>query len=187
MINNTALVNFMNVSIDGVIAQLFFPEDLHFIQSAGNPHVQGEYLGWYTLNKSSLWVGISATAMVLTIIAMSRLFKKYPAGTPQHDLAWPLAIIIVALLNPISWNYHYLPAVAFAPALFVYYRPSTAAFLLALSFSPLLMIKIISFPNFGWIKISNQIASTMGIIGLAVAFAFAMRRKPRNFKAPDSM
>ncbi len=187
VINNTALVTSMNVSIDGVIAQLFYPDDLEFIQSAGNLPVQGKFLGWYVLEKSALWSGVSTVAMVLTIFSMSQLFRKYPVGTPQHDLAWPLAILIVALLNPISWSYHYLPAVAFAPALLNYYRPGFAVFLLALLFSPLLMIKPVSLPNLGWIKNPDQIASTIGIIGLAVAFAFAMRRKPRNSSTADSI
>ncbi len=187
IINHTALVNFMNVSIDGVIAQLFYTDKLEFVQSAGNVQTQGLSLGWHELRKSALWGCISAIAMVLTIVGISRLFRKYPAGAPQHDLAWPLVIIIVALLNPISWSYHYMPAVAFAPALLIYYRPSIAVLILAILFAPFLMIKFVSLPNFGWIKNPDQIATTTGMIGLAAAFAFAMRRKPRKSSTPDSM
>ena len=187
IINQTAMVNLMNTSIDGAIAQLFFDDDLDFVQSAGNMQTQDLSLGWYILKKSTLWGGISAVAMVLTIVVISRLFRKNPVGTPQHDLAWPLVIIIIALLNPISWSYHYMPAVAFAPALLIYYRPSIAVLLLAILFTPFLMIKYVSLPNFGWIKNPDQIAATLGMIGLAVAFAVAMRRNPRHSNTPDSM
>jgi len=80
-----------------------------------------------------------------------------------------------------------MPAVAFAPALLIYYRPSIAVLLLAILFTPFLMIKYVSLPDFGWIKNPDQIASTIGMIGLAVAFAVAMRRNPRHSNTSDSM
>jgi len=45
VINNTALVTSMNVSIDGVIAQVLFPENLEFIRSAESRQPQGDILG----------------------------------------------------------------------------------------------------------------------------------------------
>jgi hypothetical protein len=191
LINGTVMLTNVSITLDGFIGQLFFSDHIVFVPADAIQISGTNSGGWYVLEKSTLWKLASASGMILSIYVISRILKKHPAGTPPHDLAWPLAIILISLLNPISWSFHYLPAVAFAPALLDYYRNGVGAGLLALLFTPLFMplliFKFITFPDFGWIKSPGQVAATLGIIGFAVAFAFAMRRKSRNYKATDSM
>jgi len=189
VINSTVMLTKVSLTLDGILGQLFFGDYMQHITVNTVPPSPDSAAGWYVLEKSPLWKLLSAIGIALSIFVISRTFRKHPAGTAPHDLAWPLAIILIALFNPISWSFHYLPAIAFAPALLDYYGTRVGVALLTLAFlplsMPLLVFNLFNYPDFGWIKGPSQIAGTTGIIGLAILFALAMRRKPRKSFMPD--
>ncbi len=189
LINSTVMLTKVSLTLDGVFGQLFLGDYMQHITVSTIPPSPDGAPGWYVLEKSTPWKLASAVGIALSIFVIFRIIRKHPAGTAPHDLAWPLAIILIALFNPISWSFHYLPAVVFAPALLDYYGTRVGVALLTLVFlplsMPLLVFNIFNYPDFGWIKGPSQIAATAGIIGLAILFALAMRRKPRKSHMPD--
>ncbi len=105
VIGATAFSNKIVFSIDPMIARNFMADQLSFIPSTDDPAS-----GWSVMQKSALWRGLSLTALLASAFAAARI---------RSPLAWPILAVLIGLFSPLSWGYHYITAVVFAPALIV--------------------------------------------------------------------
>lgn len=179
-ISSTVIVTTHTYSLDTVIGQMLFFEQMQIIV---DPNViagaadESQINGWKVMAKSAIWRGTSAAA-ILAVLAFFA-YKLRPNKEPASDnsLLWPIVIICMALINPISWGYHYLPAVAFAPVLIDRFGFAQGVVLLLLIFAPVSVVALTSvYPHIAFIQSPASFFGTLSMIGLALAFAAAHRK-----------
>jgi alpha-1,2-mannosyltransferase len=132
-ISRTALVTFLSHSIDPTIAMLFF-EDQEIVfpsLAVSNPGALRE--GWAIVEKTALW---RALDVALLIGAIAFLIFVARSSKGKDPLFWPMALTLIAVVSPLSWGYHYLPALAFALVLFERARPIFAFVYVIMIFFP---------------------------------------------------
>ncbi|PHQ97674.1 MAG: hypothetical protein COB39_09940 [Marinosulfonomonas sp.] len=128
--------------------------------------------------KPALWRGLSAVAILVTLAFFAYKFRQNKETALDNILLWPIVIICISLINPISWGYHYLPAVAFAPVLIDRFGTLRGAVLLLLIFAPVSVVALTSiYPHIGIISQPASFFGTLSMIGLALAFAVAHHKK----------
>jgi len=103
VIGATAFSNKFVFSIDPMIARIFMPDQLTFIPATGDVRI-----GWEGMEKTALWRWASLAALLISVFACARI---------RSPMAWPILAVLIGLFSPLSWGYHYITAVAFAPAL----------------------------------------------------------------------
>ena len=62
------------------------------------------------------WQIISLLVLLGALLWLASLFR-IASKDIQVTLLWPLAIIVIALVSPITWVYYYIPAACYAPVL----------------------------------------------------------------------
>ena len=123
VIGGTVFANPFVFSLDPVLVQIFAPDRLDFMPL---PHDPGT--GWFVTEKTALWKGATMLALLAVSLGSARL---------KTPLAWPLLALAIGLLSPLSWGYHYITAVAFAPILIARLPLRAGVGLTALIFLPL--------------------------------------------------
>ena len=181
-ISGTVMSTIHTYSLDAVIGQLFFIDqmqmihDPNFIASAAD---EGQIKGWKVMAKPPLWRGLSAVALLATLAFFAYQLRRNKEPVSDNSMLWPVVIICISLLNPISWGYHYLPAVAFAPVLVDRFGTLRGAVLLLLIFAPVSVVVLTSvYPHIDFIPQPASLFGTLSMIGLALAFAVAHRKNP---------
>ena len=180
-ISGTVIVTNHTYSLDAVIGQMFFIDQMQLIL---NPNVitdaAGERLisGWRVLAKPALWRGISAASILITLAFFAYKFRQNKGPISDSSLLWPIVIICISLINPISWSYHYLPAVAFAPVLLDRFGSRRGIALLLLIFAPVSVAATETiYPHIDFIAQPASFFGTVSMISLALCFAVAHRKK----------
>ena len=95
--------------------------------------------------------------------------QAWRSGRPLATLTFPAYLALLAFLAPLSWGYHYLSTLAFAPALLVALGPTRGVALLAvilLPMSPAVFWRL-SKPIGGFLV--NPILGTVGVASLGLA------------------
>ena len=181
-ISSTIIVTIHTYSLDAIIGQMFFIDqmqmilDPNFIAGAADNNL---IIGWQVMAKPALWRGISAAVILATLVFFAYKLHRNKGPNSDNSLLWPIVIICIALINPISWGYHYLPAVAFAPVLIDRFGSFRGAVLLLLIFAPVSVVALTSiYPHIGFIAQPASFFGTLSMIGLALSFAAAHRKKP---------
>lgn len=110
-ISRSALYSAASYSFDPLIAKLAFPNELvrfTTTETGGESH-------WKVMVKTPEWrmlsIGLFASALTL----LGWIARKTGMSSPFF---WPAAFLLVALVSPLTWVYHLIPALVFIPALF---------------------------------------------------------------------
>ncbi len=183
LIRKTIVITRFSYSLDPMIGQLFFSDEMRRIPGLGNPPGAHSPKGWFIIAKPLPWNLASTALMVLAIATAFLLIRR--RAVRDVWLLWPLAFTLFAWVSPISWGYHYLPAVAFAPVLAERFGALRGGMLLALLFVPELIPLIRLCKPVPPLTYPAQIAGTLAMAGYALSLYLAARRgKPAPAPGP---
>ena len=168
-IGNTVLLTPVSYALTPALAQLFALDAFTY--------QTGSTGGWLVLE---LLPSTSTMARVLLLVALAALalaMRKADRGR-QNALLWPLALVTISLLAPLSWAYHYIPALACAPILLDRAGPRAGAALLFATALPLSPLASGLALDMGVPAQHLQIAGTAALLALAISFAALASRTP---------
>lgn len=166
-ITQSILVTSLSFTLDAGIAQLTMPGALTFVTAPDLPGIEGEPGGWYVMSKPlvmSLFTQIGQIGALAMFVTMLRRRPRAEA------VVWPLAMMVLALLGPISWGYHYIAPLAFAPMVFGRWdmrldRTLVLGGVLFLTLGRDVMNDLV------WLAAPQQFAGLIGMVLIAAAFA----------------
>lgn len=162
-IGNTAMLVNLSLSVDGLIAQLFFADAA---QATSGAHL--------VVAKGATWALLSRLALIASFAVLIVTGWRRPE-IARHPLFWPLAFLTYSLLGPLSWSFHYIAPLASAPLLLAIRGRNAIPGLIALTIC--LSFAILAIPA-GLLKITYplQLCGTLSLILLALAFATSLRK-----------
>lgn len=166
IIKESVMTTRLTYGIDATVANLWFADKMQFIAALDNLPDAPER-GWRVLEKTALWSVLSMAAMV-ALLGAAALWLRTRGDT--NPLFWPAFLIGLALISPLSWGYHFLPAMAFAPALLFIWGPRTGCALLLAICLPISVFAIDLLASGAVPYVSNQLAGTlaMTLLGLTL-------------------
>jgi len=174
-ISSTVLVTFLTFSIDPTIAQAFFADQF---QSVASLRIQapGEVASaWSVMAKPPLW-RMGDGALMLAVVAFLLRTARTPRG--RDALFWPFAITLLALVSPLSWGYHYLAALAFAPALVERFGLRPGALALVAVFAPASTFYLLADPAWLPWEVGVQPLSTAAMALYALLLWLGLPKPP---------
>lgn len=179
-ISRSVLITPISYTLDAVIAQVAMTDSLAFVVSPDDPDIPGAALGWHAMAKPPLMALAGQVAQLAALAVFARMLMRRP-GPAAEAAIWPLAMTVLALLGPVSWGYHYIAPVAFAPMIFDRMRPRPATALI-LGCAVLVAMPRQFVSAGGWPPNPLQLLGTLGIAGLALGFV-AIRNRPSRSAA----
>lgn len=126
--------------------------------------------GWLVLALSPMAGFAAKGALLLALVLLAVSLRRAEPDT-RYALLWPMAVVVVSLLAPLSWAYHYIPAIALAPVLLDRLGTRTGAFALLAVGLPLSPVVAGLLLEAGLPAEHLQIAGTVALTGLALLFA----------------
>lgn len=173
VISSSVVVTYLNYSIDPTIAGFFFADQFRYVDDLRVVGADEIASGWNVLAKPTLW---RVADLILMIATIATLFLIARSRVGQDVLFWPLAFTLIALVSPLTWGYHYLPALAFAGAFLFRFSSRTATLMLAAVFLPTsVIILMIQLPFVSWSDFIQPTA-TFAMALYAVFLWIAMRK-----------
>ncbi|WP_368186745.1 glycosyltransferase family 87 protein [Aestuariibius sp. HNIBRBA575] len=174
-ISDTVFLSKLNFSIDPVIAQLCCTDAFLFIDPAlsNTALVETQAGGWYIMAKPPLWSALSGLALVMVLAGCTWLAAK----SQDDPLIWPVLMITVSLISPLSWVYHYLAPAAFAPVLLDRFGQKAGTLTLLAVFAPLSLPIMAQIDAISPSPLLVQGTSLACLTLLATAFVVAILRK----------
>ncbi|WP_420858341.1 glycosyltransferase 87 family protein [Marivivens marinus] len=170
-IKNTALVTYFTFGVDPTVAQIAFADDLQFVAGLDNAADAQALLGWSVLQKGAVWSGLSLAAMLGLALGGASYARR-----TSDVLFWPAFLVGLALISPLSWGYHYLPALAFLPAMIDRFGPRRGGLIVLGIAAPLTLPALGVFSSVTATILLPQIAGTLAMIGLGLALFLAPSR-----------
>lgn len=181
VISGSVLTTFFTYSLDPTIAEAFFSEQMHQISSLKVLQPGELSSGWSVMAKPALWRLLDA---ILLIGAVVFLYRVARTAHGQDPLFWPMAFTLIALLSPLSWGYHYLPALAFAAGLLGRFGTRKGALAIFTVFFPISTVfLLISPPWLPW-AVTVQPLATFAMALYAVFLWLALRKRPKACHSP---
>ncbi|MEE9387680.1 MAG: glycosyltransferase 87 family protein [Paracoccaceae bacterium] len=195
LISDTVLVTAISFNVDAAIAQLFFTDDLIWVAGLEPPTASVPDPGWYNIARPALWRMVSNGIFIAVFALIIRAFSR---TTPDIQTAtlWPLALILMALLSPISWVYYYIPAACFAPVLIDRLGAKLGTLYLTLCFGPIFrpILRLYRFDMQDQMRANldlegippyhYQLIGVAAFLVLATGFAYAAWRSHFGVKPP---
>lgn len=114
-ISDTAMLTKLNYAMESVLGFLLYPEAGQLIRAAELGADAGGG-GWLVLSKPAALAFGLRLAQVAGLAGLAWLFHR-AASRHERAALWPFGFIVMSILGPIAWSYHYLAPVAFAPML----------------------------------------------------------------------
>ncbi|MFV2002865.1 MAG: glycosyltransferase family 87 protein [Paracoccaceae bacterium] len=178
LISGSVLVTGITYNLDAAVAQLFFASDLVRIVGLEAPTPVNPDPGWFSMLRPGLWRITSPAILLIAVALLTRGFASVDRAT-QAAALWPLALIVVAILSPISWSYYFIPAACFAPVLLERLGLRRGAFFLVLAFGLIFrpnmrLYRVLSDLD-GWPTYVSQLAGVLAMVILAAGFWQATR------------
>lgn len=139
-IGDTAMLTKLNYSVEGVLGFLFYPEVGQTILATELGADAGGG-GWLVLAKPAAFAAGLRLAMLAGLAWLAWLFHRARSRNERAAL-WPFGFILMSVLGPIAWSYHFLAPVAFGPMLLARLGPAqglVALGLLTLTLSPFVL------------------------------------------------
>lgn len=167
LLRESAVVTSFNFGLDSALAQLLWRDDLVFVASRDNPIGIAHPHGWKVLAKGQVWSAASTIALLGLTLALA--LHTWRSGRPLGILVYPAFLAALAFLAPLSWGYHYLSTLAFAPALLValgLMRGSALLAIILLPISPLVFLRF-SDPIDG--LLANPLLGAFAVAALGLA------------------
>jgi len=175
VISGSVLTTFFTYSLDPTIAEALFSDQMRQIPSLKVLQPGELSAGWSVMAKPTMWRLLDA---LLLISATVFLYHTAKGSHGQDPLFWPMAFTLIALLSPLSWGYHYLPALAFGAGLLERFGIRRGAFALFAVFFPLSTIFLLINPPWLPWEATVQPLSTLAMALYAVFLWFALRKQP---------
>lgn len=175
VLSGSVLLSNINFNLDALVSQLVLLDGMQRITEM-TTRPEGAK-GWYVLAKGPVWAGASKLAMLAAVAGLALAMRRR-APAAQAAYGWPAMMIALALVAPLSWSYHYLAPVVFAPALLVAYGPLRGGLLLGAVFVPI-SIPLVPSVNGLPLVSAMQLLGTLAMALLGAAFALALYRAPR--------
>jgi len=178
VISHSVLVTQLSYTIDAGLAQIAMPELLTFIQAPDDPGIEGQAFGWFVMAEPRAMSLAGQIAQVGALALFARMLMRRP-GDAAEAAIWPLAMMVLALLGPVSWGYHYIAPLAFAPMIFdrLGARPAIG---LLLAGALLLSAGSRLAGDLPWPVVPRQVVGLAGLLCIAAAFALVRRRSSRS-------
>jgi alpha-1,2-mannosyltransferase len=173
-ISRSVMVTFFTFSIDPTIAKMFISDQLQFVtnlQVVGSGEVD---VGWEVFAKPALWRLTDAGLLIGAIVVLYRIARSSRGSDP---LFWPLAFTVIALVSPLSWGYHYLPALAFAFALTERFSIRIGIICLLVVFYPISVVFLMYPPPGIAYAVWMQPLGTLAMAFFAGFLWFAIRKR----------
>ena len=165
-ISRTALVTFLSHSIDTTIATLFYEgKEIVFprLIVSNTEAVRG---GWAIVEKTVLWRAVDVALLIAAIACLTIVARSSKGKDP---LFWPLAFTLIALVSPLSWGYHYLPALAFALIFFERARIAYATgFIIFVFYPSSLFFNTFGLPGISWEETMQPLATAAMVLYAAI-------------------
>jgi hypothetical protein len=173
VISGSVLVTFFTYSLDPLIAQLFFFDDMTFL-THNRVLAFGEIASGYSvLAKPVIW---RAADVVILAVTVGGLYLVAKSARGRDPLFWPFAFVLVALISPLSWGYHYLAALAFSTALLERYSLRMAILALFAVFFPLSVIFLTMDGLVPWAETIQPLATAVMAFYAAILW-YALRKQ----------
>ena len=167
LLRESAVATSFNYGLDSALAQLLWRDDLVFIASRDNPIGTANPHGWKVMVKGPLW-SLASTFSLLAMTAALAL-HAWRSGRQLPILTYPAYLAALAFLAPLSWGYHYLSTLAFAPALLVALGPLRGLALLAIILLPISPFVFWQFSNPIDGLLVNPLLGAIGVMALCLA------------------
>lgn len=115
-ISRTAMLTNYSYIWESVVGAWLYPDSIQPVVphpvSPGDPAL----VGWHILDKSPSLAILFHVAQLVAIAAFAVAFR-HSRGAYARALLWASAFATLSLLGPMSWSYHYISVVAFAPCI----------------------------------------------------------------------
>jgi hypothetical protein len=155
-----------NYNLSPVVASFAMPGSFEFVESLRS----GGGTGWNVAPAPAAWGWAMRALLLIAIGALLWLMAK-----SDHEVrgraVWPLVIGGIAFLSPLTWSYHYIPLIAWAPALLGLWGTRRGLTLLVICLMPVIAFVVIGLAQLG---VSTRVVLALGsagILGLLAAFA----------------
>lgn len=173
VISGSVLTTLFTFSLDPTIANTWFADQMQQIPSLAVLAPGEPANGWMVMAKPALWRVLDA---VLLIGAVAILYRVAQSPRGRDPLFWPMCFVVVALLSPLSWGYHYLPALAFGAGLLERYGTRRGALAIFIVFFPLSTVFLLAnLPFIPWDVVIQPLV-TLAMAIYAVFLWFALRK-----------
>lgn len=177
-ISDTAMLTKLNYALESILGFVFYPAAGQLIPAAVVGAGAGGG-GWLVMAKPALFAITLKLVQVAGLVTLLLIFRR--AGS-RHERAalWPFGFILMSMLGPIAWSYHYLAPVAFAPMLLARIgiaRGLAALLPFTLALSPF-ALNLLSLEALGDIGAAHliQALGTAGLGALGLGY-LALRRR----------
>ncbi|EAR49542.1 hypothetical protein OG2516_13946 [Oceanicola granulosus HTCC2516] len=177
-IRRTVLSTLFTYGLDPILAHTFFGDALTRISGDGA-------LGWHVHAKPDAWAFASSAALLATLAGLALWMRAQARGSGVDMLAWPVALVLLTLLSPLAWGYHYLAALAFLPHLLVRLGLRGGLIAVIALVQPVSLHALRLFENVPAIPNLPAVAGTLTMLAFAGLCLAAMHRAPtRTGPAP---
>ena len=164
-IGETALLTGLNFSLDPLLSRYTAPDSFFFVLKDADAQD-----GWLIAPRGQVWSALSM-GLTVTVIAVGGVVLKRTGDV----LVWPIMMILISILSPLSWVYHYLAPLAFAPALLDRLGVRTGGIWLILTILPLTLPLLSAIDALALNALPVQGVALVCLLGLAAGFARAIR------------
>lgn len=171
-IRGTLFILWLNLSLDGIIGNLFFGSQtiISDLAVVGEESVRVRIAA----PKPEVIALISTALMLITLAGSALLLRS----KPDDPLVWPLVLIGISFVSPLAWSYHYLASIAFLPCLLARLGTRAGLIWIAVIMTPALpFLGNIAREN-AHLTVPYHFVMTLTIPLMATAFALAIRRGP---------
>ncbi|MBT0958184.1 DUF2029 domain-containing protein [Alphaproteobacteria bacterium KMM 3653] len=180
VIKNSVMINNFTYALDPLIINLALHDAMTFIPAIDNPNPENLRFGWHVLAKPGWAIALSTGVMALTLAVLAYRFSTTRGVSPLFCAS---AVVTLALVSPLSWGYHYLPALAFLPAIVAHRGWKRGTIIYAVTLIPITPFALGLLLPLTPSALLPQVAGTLSMILLAVAFA---RTRSHCLKARDA-
>jgi len=169
-ISNSVLVSFVNFSIDAEIARWFVsPAQMQVFDSSRF----GGQTSWMVFEKPGAW---QAATWGLRMVTLGSLIFLTRRGWLERPEFWPAAMILVALVSPLSWIYYFIAPLAFLPVFLFRFGTARGALLILILLAPM-STTAVALDLHGRIGANLVAGLTMvSLLTIAALFMFAATR-----------
>lgn len=186
-ISATVLVNGLAYNLDATLAHLLHRDILQPIVALhAGPAPEGAG-GVFILAKGTLWQNADRMVLVLVLAVMAIAFRRLRGDVAATARLWPLALMVVALVSPMAFAYHYLPAVVFVPLIVDRRGPRIGILLVTVGILPAMIVVQALLPPSSSTLFASQLLGILSVALLVAGFALSATRNVPHTSSAHSI